>query len=147
MEYLCIDYGTKRIGLAYADSSLSLALPMDALISGTEDEKVSQIFDIILARRIDMIIVGYPLSMNDTVNETCMQVDKFIKKLSDKTQIHIVKHDERLTSFDAENNACKVKKSKKQTKKTRAVGATDSRAAAIILQDFIDEQHLKFDRE
>lgn len=146
MEYLCIDYGTKRVGLACADDNLSLALPMDALISGTEDEKIAKIIDIISARRINMIVVGYPLSMDDTVNETCAQVDKFIEKLSTKTQIPVVKHDERLTSFDAENSDCKIKKSKKQTKKSRAVGSTDSRAAAIILQDFIDEQNLKFDR-
>lgn len=146
MEYLCIDYGTKRVGLAYADDNLSLALPMDALISGSEDGKIEKILEIISSRQIGMIIVGYPLSMDDTVNETCAQVDKFIAKLSTKIKIPVVKHDERLSSFDAENNDFKIKKSKKQTKKSRAVGSTDSRAAAIILQDFIDEQNLKFDR-
>lgn len=145
MEILGIDYGTKRIGLAYADETLGIAVPLPALVSGNDTQKIDAIIQILNERRIKKIVIGYPLNMDDTPSELCKIIDNFTANIHKNADISILKQDERLTSFAAENSSNKQKKSKKETQKSRHAGTTDSKAAAIILQDFLDEQHLKFD--
>ena len=59
-NYLAIDYGTKRIGLAWADDFL-ISLPVGA-IPGTDFEGC---WDALIAevqkRKITEIVIGYPI--------------------------------------------------------------------------------------
>ena len=80
--YLGIDYGTKRIGLAWADE-LGIALPVGA-ISGIEIEGCwDQLAEEINSRKIDELVVGYPLHMDGKVGKRAEEVDQFIDRLSD----------------------------------------------------------------
>ena len=59
--YLGIDYGTKRIGLAWADS-LGIALPVKAIRGTDFDACLDELSKEIKERKIDQIVIGYPLA-------------------------------------------------------------------------------------
>ena len=133
--YLGIDYGTKRIGLAWADD-LGIALPVGA-ISGIEiDGCWDQLAEEINSRKIDELVVGYPLHMDGNVGKRAEEVDQFIDRLSDLFSLPVHRVDERLTSMATEESIGK----KAKTKKGKQSGKVDATAACLILRDFLQGQ-------
>ena len=142
MNYLGIDYGEKRIGLSYGDE-LGLAFPMDALVDKEKSVRFDKIEEIIKTRRIGALVVGYPFNMNGTVGFKAKEVDVFVKELEERFSLPVYRVDERLTSQHAENQMkVSTKNKKNQSIKARQAlrkqGVVDSRAATLILQDFLD---------
>ncbi|MEM1221614.1 MAG: Holliday junction resolvase RuvX [Verrucomicrobiota bacterium] len=134
MNYLGIDWGEKRIGLAYADE-LGVAYPLKAATAATKKERLRQIEETIKARKIDALVVGYPLNMNGTVGFKAKEVDLFIDEIEKRFRLPVHRIDERLSSHSVEQGLRGQKK-----KPDRKSGEIDSRAAALILQDFIEER-------
>lgn len=143
MNYLGIDYGQKRIGLSICHGDIGIPLPMEAIIFGDDGEKIAKIREIIDRERINGIAIGYPWNMDGSVGSQAIKIDEFIGKLGanipDCVKIHRV--DERLTSEQAEYQAHAIYTGQSPAKKRRQrkFGVVDSRAATIILQDFLDQ--------
>lgn len=137
MNTLGIDWGEKRIGLAFADE-LGVALPLSAAVAVSKKARLREIESVIEARRVERLVVGYPLNMNGSAGFKAKEVDAFIAELEKRFKLPVVRVDERLSSHS-------VTQGFKAQKKTpdRKSGAIDSRAAALILQDFIEEDRLK----
>ena len=137
-----IDYGHKRIGLAYADTSLGVAVPIPAAVQPSLEARLAQIADTIKNRKIEKIIVGYPYNMDGTVGAKAREVDEFIGKIKPLFGLPIDRTDERLSSFQAERDyfamSPKTKKSVAARKKHRKSGDIDSRACALFLQEYLD---------
>jgi len=144
MNLLGIDYGEKRIGLSYADSSLGIAVPIPPAIGNSLKDKIKFIAQVIQERKINAIVIGYPLTLKGEVGPKAKEVDQFIKKIEGTFDLPIYKADERYTSVQATEElqafGMKKKKSIKARKNYRASGDLDSRAAAIILQGFLEKQ-------
>ena len=134
MNYLGIDWGEKRIGLAFADS-LRIAVPLPAAVASTKQARMQQIEAAITERKVDALVVGYPLNMDGSVGFKAKEVDAFIAVLEGRFRLPVHRLDERLSSHSVEKH---LKGSKK--KPDRKSGAIDSSAAALILQDFVEEQ-------
>ena len=134
MNYLGIDWGEKRIGLAYANE-VGVAVPLPAAVAATKKKRFEHIESIIIARSIHEIVCGYPLNMDGSVGFKANEVDAFILETEERFGLPVHRADERLSSDS-------VKQIIKQQKKklTRESGEIDSRAAALILQDFIEAQ-------
>lgn len=137
MNYLGIDWGEKRIGLAHADE-VGIAVPLPAAKAATKKARLQHIEEMIKTRRIHEIICGYPLNMNGSVGTRAKEVDVFIGELEKRFGLPVHRIDERLSSHSVEQGLKQQKK-----KLDRRSGEIDSRAAALILQDFIEEQNLK----
>ncbi len=142
MNILGIDYGHKRIGLAYADTSLGVAVPIAAAVESSTEARLDKIATEIKMRRIDKIVVGYPYNMDGTIGDKAKEVDKFIEELERRFPLPVDRTDERLSSFQAEQDyfamTSRTKKSVAARKKHRKSGDIDSRACAIFLQEYID---------
>ena len=136
--YLGIDYGTKRIGLAWADE-LGIALPIGAVPGVDDDSYLDSIENLIDAKGVTEIIVGYPIHMDGTVGVRAKEVDLFIATLEKKFAMPVHRVDERLTSLAAEESLG-VKSNKKKKKKNW--GKIDASAAGIILRDFIENRNV-----
>lgn len=134
MNYLGIDWGEKRIGLAFADS-LGIAVPLEAAVASTKQARMQQIETAINERKIEALVVGYPLNMDGSIGFKAKEVDAFISVLEGRFKLPVHRLDERLSSHSVEQH---LKGSKK--KPDRKSGAIDSSAAALILQDFLEEQ-------
>ena len=134
MNVLGIDWGEKRIGLAFGDA-LGVATPLPAAIQAKKRERLAQIEKVVNERRVEAIVVGYPLNMNGSVGFKAKEVDAFISEIEPRFGLPIYRVDERLSSQVAEGQMRELK-----LKAERKSGELDSRAAALILQDFLEQQ-------
>jgi putative Holliday junction resolvase len=132
MRCLGIDYGARRIGLSYGDE-LGVATPLPALIEADESKRWAALLSLILQRRITDLVLGYPLNMDGTAGFKAREVDAFAARLRSEAKLPVHLVDERLTSYEAESTIAKPKR-----RDIRASGIIDSRAATIILQDFLN---------
>lgn len=139
MSFLGIDYGERRIGLAYGDE-LGIAVPIAAAVDPDPEKRWQQIEKVIRDRRIKVLVVGYPYNMDGSIGFKAKEVDEFIRLLEERTGLPVNRVDERLTSQEVENAFRGDRRYRKKSRELRAAGDTDSRAAALILQDYLSQQ-------
>ena len=133
MRYLAIDYGDKRTGLAICDQGETISSPLQALKTGKT--LIDDIVAIIIEQNVAAVVIGLPLNMDDTEGPAAKRVRGFGAELKNCLDIPVYFHDERLSSFDAEEKLAGQMTRKK--KKARV----DALAAAAILQSFLDSKH------
>lgn len=132
MRYLAIDYGDKRTGLAICDEEEKIASPLRALATGAN--LIDEIVAIINSREAGAVVVGLPLNMDGSAGAAAAKVRSFGDELEKRIDIPVYFHDERLSSFEAEQKLAGMMTRKK--KKARL----DAIAAAAILQSFLDSK-------
>mgnify|MGYP000437791893 CR=1 FL=1 len=134
MRILGIDYGTRRIGLSYGDE-LGVATPLPALIDVDPARRWAGLLATIAQRRVTEIVIGHPLNMDDSVGPKAKEVETFAARLRTDVALPVHLVDERLTSYEAESTLPKAKR-----RAVRASGIIDSRAATLILQDYLNQK-------
>ena len=137
MRYLGIDLGSKTIGLAMSDTTLTIASTYKTIFFKNEDynSTIEEIMSIIKEYNITKIILGLPKNMNNTLGERAETTLKYKELLEKNTNIPIVMFDERLTSVISNNILIEADMSRKKRKKK-----VDSIAAQIILQDYLNKE-------
>lgn len=134
MRFLGIDYGARRVGLSYGDD-LGVATPLPALIDADPEKRWAALLGVVKTRRITDLVIGYPLNMDETAGFKAKEVDGFAARLRTETGLPVHLVDERLTSYEAESTIAKSRR-----RDVRASGIIDSRAATIILQDYLNQK-------
>lgn len=137
MKCLGIDYGEKRIGLAYGDE-VGVAVPLPAALGHDLDTRLQAIEQTIRTRGIDRLVVGYPYNMDGTIGFKAKEVDAFIEQLEQRFALPVERVDESLTTHTVQQGLKATGRASKHTRKDRNSGHVDSRAAALILQDYLD---------
>jgi putative Holliday junction resolvase len=134
MRLLGIDYGTRRIGLSYGDE-LGVATPLPALVDADPARRWDALLALARQRRIQELVVGHPLNMDDSVGPKAKEAEAFAARLAAELgcPVHLV--DERLTSHEAEASLPASRR-----RAVRASGIIDSRAATLILQDYLEQR-------
>ena len=132
MRYLAIDYGNKRTGLAICDEAETIASPL-AVIQGQKD-LIQKISAIIENENVDAVVLGLPLNMDGSEGAQTKLVLKFGKQLQNHLKIPVLLHDERLSSFGAEEKLTSANYTRKKKKKR-----LDAVAAAEILESFLQQ--------
>ena len=130
---LGLDVGKKRMGIAGCDGTGLIATGLTTIYRTTWAEDIRQLKEIIEEREVKILVIGLPYNLNGTLGFQAKQVQKFADKVAKNLQIPIEYVDERLTSVEAESQL----KAQKQFS-TYDKGAIDRRAAAIILQQWLD---------
>ena len=119
MNILAIDYGKKRIGLAWIDTAIGVVLPFGIV----EKEKLPQV---ILDEKIQKVIVGLPIGLDGDENENTGTVRAFVDDLKKLVTIPIEFVDERFTSAEAD--------------RMEGDASRDEKAAMLILQTYLDKR-------
>ena len=132
MNYLAIDLGDKRTGLAVGDNIVRIVQPITVLETPIGGQLVHEIQSVIAEHGIDCIVMGLPLNMDGSESQRSKLTQTFAEKLQESIHIPIEFQDERLTSAAAEELLNQSGKTHKQKKKLR-----DALAAAEILKDFL----------
>ncbi len=132
MRCLGIDLGTRRIGLAFGDG-LGVATPLPALTQADVMARTAALAEVIRARRITVLVLGLPLNMDGTAGPKAQEAEAFAARLRTTFGLPVQLVDERLTSDEAESTIPKTKR-----RAIRSSGIIDSRAATLILQDFLN---------
>ena len=133
--YLGIDYGTKRIGLALADE-LGIALPLGTIPGVDFTGWIEEMKKVVKDRRVDELVIGYPIHMDGVVGKRATEVDTFISGLTENISLPVHRVDERLTSVAAAESIQRKPKGKRG--KRPADGRIDATAASLILRDFLE---------
>ena len=126
-----LDIGTKRIGVAVSDALLMGATPLKTIIRKVDSTAREEIAKILEEYNTDTILIGVPYNMDGTLGFQAKNCLEFIKPFRDKYTI--LEQDERLSSFESEEIL--KQKGKKYTKNKALVDMT---AAAVILQNYLD---------
>jgi putative holliday junction resolvase len=136
-----LDVGERRIGVAVSDATGTLARPVGVLqTSGLEGDAVDRAATEMgrLAAEEDglvSLVVGLPRRLDGSPNNMTPRVQAFAAALRIRLSVPIILQDERLTSREAESRLALREKDWRARKKQ-----IDAVAAAIILQDYLDEQ-------
>lgn len=126
-NFIALDVGEKRIGVASGNASIKIAIPLTTLqVDGSE---VKEIAEIAVRENVDTIIVGYPRNQAGEPTAQTEYVVNFAEQLKDIAKIEF--QDESLTSVTAEQRlAAHGKPYSKED--------IDAGAATIILQDYLE---------
>ncbi len=130
-----LDYGSKRLGLAVSDPLKMFAQPLGAYTATTALEKLA---DLLTSDGIDAIIVGWPVLPDNSEGTMVEQVRFFVRRLTKRFPgVDIILWNEEYTSEVAkELIAAGGNPSMKRTGR----GRIDAAAAAIILQEYLDQR-------
>jgi len=135
MRILGIDYGRKKIGLAFADSKL--ADPLVVVHGETMEELIEELKKIILKNQVEEIVVG--ISENEMGEESrnfSRSLSKSLRR-SRLFRIPIETFDETLTTQEAQKLAIEA-----GIKRQKRKGLEDAYAAALMLQSYLDEKEI-----
>lgn len=134
-----LDVGKKFIGVAISNPEQSISTPYTTVKRTRFAYDMSLLAGIFSDYQAKILIVGFPVNMDGSVNPTCDMIDSFvdemikIKEVSEQIK-HIFLWDERLSTFEAKE----LFKNDLKNKKAKEKGITDKLAAHIILQSALD---------
>ena len=129
-HWICIDHGTKRIGLAVGDAARAIASPLKVVPAEPHEAAIDQIKAVADEYKADGVVVGWPLNMDDSEGPQARQARALAAELARLGLPDVRLWDERLSSFAADRALAGM-----LTRKKRAA-VQDAVAAAEILQDF-----------
>lgn len=129
-----IDYGRRRIGMAASDLLRITAQPLPLVEIKDAAQAVNAVCKALAEYEVELIVVGRPGSLSGGAGQMAEEVEKFALKLRERGyKVELV--DERLSSRQAKAVMRSGGKREKQMK-----GKTDTLAAQLILQSWLDRQ-------
>lgn len=129
---LGLDWGSRRIGVAISDDRKSFAVGY-GVWSANESEFFVKLEQTVRDEDVELIVVGFPLTLRGEIGPKAREVDGFIEQLEQRGY-SIKRWDERFTSQDASRALSRLGVSQKKQR-----GKLDMPAAVIMLQSYLDE--------
>ena len=99
---LSIDFGERYLGIAVRTEKTIIPIAINVIDSKNVDP-ISAVKKYVNEYQIQLIVVGYPIGLNNSKNRMTNLVDQFINEL-DTLNLEVHKIDERLSSKLFENN-------------------------------------------
>lgn len=140
MRTLAIDPGNKRIGLAISDAGGRWATPLEVLVVNDPVQAIPPIVRIVQREEVQRLVIGLPLNMDDTLGPQARKVIEWSKRLMELliSSYEVVFVDERLSSFEAEQQLIGLKRSGAKLTRQQKKHRLDAVSAAGFLQAFLD---------
>lgn len=101
MRILGIDYGDKKIGLAFGENETGIAVPLEVVPN--QGEMTLRVFvEKVRTEDIDMIVVGVPLSTGSHHGSAQLEKTRaFIRALEGVVSVPVVEEDESYTTAES----------------------------------------------
>lgn len=138
---LGLDVGRKRIGVAGCDGTGLIATGLTTLERRSFQEDVAELRQWVLERQVQVLVVGLPYTLSGEIGFQAKQVQKLATRLAKALELPLEYVDERLTSVQAEQLMQEARQSPSRHK-----ALIDRKAAAIILQQWLDERRSRLNR-
>ena len=135
MRILGLDYGSKTVGVAMTDALGMTVQPYKTIQRDRESklrQTLSEIAEIVEQYRIEKIVMGLPLNMDDTEGDRAAKTRDFAEKLKLRVAVPIEFTDERLTTMEAEEILDQSGIPRSEQKKV-----SDQVAAQLILEQYL----------
>ena len=130
---LALDVGEKRVGVALCDETRTLARPLLTLKRASKTEDFASLEALCHEHAVEKVIVGLPKTLRGEEGPQAQRVRRYAIELQAALNLPIDFWDERYSSVDAQERLTLA------SRKARAKGDIDSAAAAIILQEYLNE--------
>jgi putative Holliday junction resolvase len=134
---LGVDVGERRIGVAVSEGTI--AVPLTIIEHTNRAEDLARLVEIAKREQVEAIVVGLPVSLSGEEHEQARLTRRFGDQLAAAVDVPMIYHDERYSSVQAAAATDDIP-SDKRGRRSRTVRRRplDDRAAAIILQSYID---------
>lgn len=126
-NYLGIDWGEAKIGLALADGETNMAFTYGALKN--DKNIVASICEIIKKEEITTVVMGVPVYFN--IEEKDFKGKKMAEKIKEISGVEVVFQNEIFSTQSAQKNLIEAGSKK--------IKLDDAEAARIILQSYLDK--------
>ena len=137
MLLMGLDYGNVHVGVALSDELGMTAYPLE-VIKRKDSNKLRKTFarieEIAREYKVDKIIIGLPLNMDDSESEISKTVIDFSENIKRRTGLPVELWDERLSTLEA-TDILKEAGIKVQDRKTYI----DKIAASFILRRYMED--------
>lgn len=145
MRIMGLDFGTKTVGVAISDPLMVTAQPVETITRKSANklrQTLARIEELIVENCVELIVLGYPKNMNNTVGERAQACEAFKEDLERRTALPVILWDERMTTVESERilMAGGVRRENRKT-------VIDQMAAVLILQSYMDAQNRETEKE
>src|SRR3954470_5775419 len=120
---LALDYGSARCGVAVSDPTRTLATPLDPVLQPAPRPGFGRLVSVIGSLEPALVVVGLPLSLSGADSDQTRETRAFVQRLRERIDLPIEVYDERFTT--------------KLARRSGGATAEDSRAAAVLLEDWL----------
>jgi putative Holliday junction resolvase len=128
-QLICLDIGTKTVGVALSDGMLMTASPISTVRRKKFTADVAAIFALVAGRAIGGVVIGLPVHMSGEEGPRSESSRAFARNLSRLSPLPITLWDERMSTMAAERSLLEADASRK-----RRAEVIDAVAASYILQ-------------
>ncbi len=128
-----LDLGTKTIGVATSDLTLSIATPRHTVARTKFQADAKALLDFATTENIGLIVMGMPLNMDGSEGPRAQSTRAFVRNLQKLTTLPIIYWDERLSTQAVERGMLEADLSR-----AKRADNVDKLAAAFILQGILD---------
>jgi putative Holliday junction resolvase len=138
MRTLAVDLGSRRVGLALSDEGGRFATPYEVLNVTSPEQARDEVLRVIEKEGVERVVVGLPLNMDDSVGPQARTAVEWGRDIGLRCGKPVIFIDERLSSFDAEQQLIDRKRGGEKITRQRKKERLDAIAAASFLQAFLD---------
>lgn len=126
MRILALDYGSARCGCAVSDPTGTLATPIEVVLRPASRKGFNRLLGLVRERGVKRVVVGLPVGLSGRDTDQTRACRDFAERLRGGLGDRIVVdlYDERFTTAIAARSGS-------------ADTAEDSRAAAVLLEDYL----------
>jgi putative Holliday junction resolvase len=140
MKLLGLDLGDRRIGVAVSDALGLIATPLEVIHRTSKAQDFRRITALIREQQAAGLVVGHPLNDDGSAGPQARRIERYVAALAAALQaegldVPVMFWDERLSTQRAEETMALA-----GHRARRRSGHIDAVAAAIILQDYLDDQ-------
>jgi putative Holliday junction resolvase len=135
MVVLALDVGAARIGVAVSDPTALLASPRGVIRRRSTAQAIEAVLREVAETHAELVVVGLPISLDGQLHDQAHAVQAFGQRLARRLSIPVVYWDERLSTVTAAE-ALRAAGVRPERIRERL----DAAAAAVILQDFLDQR-------
>ena len=127
MRYLGIDYGSKKVGLAFSDEEGTMGFPFDIV---PNDARLSDALALLIVQEnIGTIVIGESINFDGNPNPIANPAHALGEELTFRTGVPVVYEPEMMTTQEARRDFEGVHSHKR--------GDVDASAAALILTSYL----------
>lgn len=129
-----LDVGTKRVGVAIGDTETKFAAPLETF-DRAQGRAEKRILELQGREEPSLVVVGLPVNDDGSLNDQCLLVLAFCRRLKRRLNVPLVYVDEYLTSLESQEI---LGLSGRRERAQRAAGSVDAMAAALILRSYLE---------
>jgi putative pre-16S rRNA nuclease len=144
MKLLALDVGDRRIGVAVSDATGLIATPVAVIRRTSKAEDCRKIAGLVQEQGAQGLVVGHPVNKDGSAGSQAQRIERYAAALveglkAEGIDVQAVLWDERMSTQRAQEAMIAAGR-----KARHRQGWIDAVAAAVILQDYLDEKRPAF---